>query len=269
MGDAFLYENIAFLMIYIMLVLIIFFGIRFIIQGKRADNNTAQRDFFIGLGLFIISVAIGEGIYLSDLVYRAYTGSRIFLPLGDNTSGPSWQTTIGYELASLIDRDYYIVIFVILLISLSFLMMPLEKFMLRRDKPIITYLNRIFIPSPVIIRFLEVNFYNIFGIKVIQNSIPYFIFSLLWIIIILIIAISIIILLGLYLKMGIKAPKGSSLKKKSLLIIAGIFLWMITIFITSTIFREISSGNWIYIPIIPLFLLVSFILLTSGFKREY
>ena len=269
MEDAFLYENIAFLTVYIMLSLIIFFGIRFIYQGKKADTSTAQGDFFIGLGLFIISVAIGEGIYLSDLVYRAYTGSRIFLPLGGDTSGPSWQSIVGYELASLMDRDYYIVIFVVLLISLSFLMMPLEKFMLRRDKPVITYLNRISIPIPIIVRILEVSLNDLFGIKVVQNSVPYYIFSLVWIIIILIIAISIIILLGLYLKMGIKAPKGSSLKKKSIMIITGILLWMITIFITATIFREISSGNWIFIPVIPVFLVVSLILLSNGFKREY
>ena len=269
MDEIFFYENVGYISVYCLLAIIISFGIKFIVDGRKFEKGFAQREFFIGLGLFIISVAIGEGIYLSDLVYRTYTGSRFFLPLASEGSEPSWQSILKYDFTSLIDRDYYLVVLTALLLSLSFLMMPLEKYMLKRNRPVITYLNRILVPLPIILRVLEVILYPFFGIKVLEDSIPYYIFTGCWIFILLVMAISILLLLGLYLRMGIKAPSGSSLKRKSFYIIIGILIWIVTIFYTANIFREISSGNWYFIPIIPSLLTISLLLLMNGFKREY
>ncbi|MGV9205679.1 MAG: hypothetical protein ACOC44_16850 [Promethearchaeia archaeon] len=269
MEEIIFYENLGYLSVYALLLIIIGFGIKIIRDGRKFEKGFAQREFFIGLGLFIISVAVGEGIYLSDLVYRTYTGSRLFLPLTSTGSEASWQSIVAYELMSLINRDYYLVVLTVLLLSLSFLMMPLEKFMLKRNTPVITYLNRVLVPFPLILRILEVNMHNFFGIKVLEDSVPYYIFTGCWIFIIAVMAISILLLIGLYLRMGLKAPSGSSLKKKSFFIIIGIIIWIATIFMTANIFREISSGNWYFIPIIPTLLAVSIILLMNGFKREY
>ncbi|MHA1275506.1 MAG: hypothetical protein ACTSQS_19080 [Promethearchaeota archaeon] len=172
-------------------------------------------------------------------------------------------------MASIIDRDYYIVIFTVLLLSLSFLMKPLELFMLKREKPLFTYLNRILIPFPVLIRTSEVILYPIIGIKVVENSMVYYLFTALWGLVIIVMAISICLLIALYLKMAVTAPKGSTLKKQSLSVILGILCWIITIFLTADVFRQISKGNWFYIPLIPALLLIAYSLLSYGFKREY
>lgn len=269
MDDIFFYENIGYLSVYVMLGLISIFGIKFILNGYKLEKNNAQREFFIGFGFFIISVALGEGIYLLDLVFRTYTESRLFLPLSSEGSEYSWQSIVGYPLASLIDRDYYIVVFTFILISLSFLMRPLEKFMLRRKRKIFTILNQILIPAPLLIRILEVNLYSITGIKVIEGSIPYYIFTGFWLFTFGVIVISVSVLIGIYLKMGITAPKGSILKRKSLMIVLGIVIWLITIFSTANLFRQISSGDWYIIPVIPSLLLLTLLLLSYGFKREY
>ncbi|MFO8020471.1 MAG: hypothetical protein R6U96_17750 [Promethearchaeia archaeon] len=269
MDEILFYENMGYLSVYTMLLIIIGFGVKFIIDGRKFEEGFAQREYFIGLGLFIISVAIGEGIYLSDLVYRTYMGTRLFLPLTSSEGQVSWQNLLGYKLVSLINRDYYLVVITILLLSLSFLMKPLEKFMLKRNTPVMTYLNRVLVPFPLILRILEVNLHSLFGIKVVEGSIPYYVFTGCWIFILLVMGISILLLLGLYLKMGIQAPSGSSLKKKSFFIIIGILIWIATIFMTANIFREIQSGNWYFIPIIPTLLAISVTLLMNGFKREY
>jgi len=266
-SEAEFFEFIAFISVYVMLGLFIFFGFKFIHDSRGFEKGTAQRAYFAGLGLFIISICLGQGIYLTDLAYRAYMDQRIFLTLSQK--GFNWRSIVGYELESLMDRDYYIVTFTALIISLSFLMKPLEKFMLRRETPIITYINRIFIPIPVIIRVLEVNFYAWFGIKVVSGSIIYYILSGLWIAVIGVMVISVAILIGLYFKMGVSAPKGSAIKRKSFLIIIGYLLWLITIFLTATIFREIEGGDWYFFPVIPILLLLSLKCISSGFKREF
>ncbi|MGQ4875330.1 MAG: hypothetical protein ACP6IY_14795 [Promethearchaeia archaeon] len=267
--DSFFYENVGFICIYSVLLFIIYLGLKFLKDGRKAEKGTPIRSFFIGLGLFIVSVAIGEGIYLLDLVFRSHTGKRLFLTLAPVDKSPNWQDIVGYKLASIINRDYYIVIFTVLLLSLSFLMKPLELFMLKREKPLFTYLNRILIPFPILIRTFEVLLYSIIGIKVVESSIPYYIFTALWGLVIIIMTISICLLIALYLKMAITAPKGSTLKKQSLSVILGILCWIITIFLTADVFRQISKGNWFYIPLIPALLLIAYSLLSYGFKREY
>ncbi|MHA1343108.1 MAG: hypothetical protein ACTSQG_03925 [Promethearchaeota archaeon] len=265
MEEGFFYQNVAFIAIYIMLGLYFYFGLKFIKDSRDFDKGSAQRAYFVGLGFFIISVAFGEGIYLSDLVFRLYTGERLFYELA------MWQRIVGYELKSFIDRDYYIVAFTFILLSLSFLMKPLEQFMLRREKPIMTYLNRILIPFPIIIRFMEVNIGHWFGneLNVVEGSLPYYIFMGLWILVIGVIALSIILLVGLYLKMGISSPKGSNIRKKSFLIIIGIIFWIVAVFLTATVFREIAAEKWYFVPIIPLLLILSLGCMMSGFKREF
>ena len=268
MDEIFFWESVGFICIYVMLALYIFFGLKFISDSRKHEKGSAQRAFFIGLGLFIISVAIGEGVYLSDLVSRFYTGGmnsgvRIFYRV------KMWEVIAGYNIASIIDYDYYIIIFMSLLMSQSFLMKPLEKFMIRRDRPIVTYLNRILIPLPLLIRVLEVNLESWTGISLVEGSLFYYIFTGLWILVILVMAISIMMLMGLYLKMGIKSPKGSNLRRKSFLIIVGILFWVIGVLLTSTIFRDIERGDWYLFPIVPLLLVVPLKCMTFGFKREY
>lgn len=267
--EGFFWGNVGYISVYIMLGLCIYFGIKFIHDSRQFEKGSSQREYFIGLGLFIISIAIGEGTYLTDLYLRILTGgmnegTRIFFTI------EMWQELIGYNLESVIAYDYYVAITITLLLSLSFLMNPLEKFMLRREKRILTHLTRILTPFPFIIRVFEVNLASWFGpnFQVVDGSVPFYVFMALWFVIIGIIAISISFFIYLYLKMGIKAPTGSSLKKKSILIILGFFLWIIAVLLTSSIFREVEDGSWYLFPIVPVLLVLALSCMVSGFKRE-
>ena len=268
--DLFLWKNVFYISVFAMLGLFIFFGLKFILDSRGFEKGSAQKGYYLGLGLFILSVAIGEGFYLLDLVFRTHFGNRIFYQVepGQLVSF-NWPDVVGYPITSLMNRDYYIAIFLILLISLSFLMKPLEKFMLRREKPIVTYLNRILIPTPLLIRVFELNLNNWFGIQVLDGSITCYIFTVLWIFVIGVIVVSILMLLGLYLKMGIKSPKGSNLRKKSFMIILGILFWLMAVFLTNTIHDQIDGGDWYYFPVVPLFLVLSISSMMYGFKREF
>ena len=250
-----------------MLIIYIIFGFKFIRDSREFEKGKAQRAFFVGLGLFIISVAFGEGVYAVDLVSRTYTGERLFLGRGE------WAKIVAYEIEmwNLVDKDYYIVVYTFILIALSFLMKPLERFMLRREKPVMTYLNRILIPFPFLIRFFEVNIANWFGsdFQVVKGSIYYYIFTGLWMFVLGVVFLSIFILVGLYIKMGLQSPKGSNLRKKCFLIILGISFWIGAVFFTATAFREIEGGNLYYIPVIPLLLILSLSCMMYGFKREF
>jgi len=227
MEDTFFWVNVFYISIFAMLGLFVFFAIKFIFDSRGFDKGSAQKGYYLGLGLFILSVAIGESFYLLDLVFRTNFGNRIFYQVEPGQSVSfNWPDVVGYPITSLMNRDYYIAIFLILLISLSFLMKPLEKFMLRRETPVVTYLNRILIPAPILIRVFELNLNNWFGTQVLEGSVPYYIFTVLWIFVIGVIIVSILMLLGLYLKMGIKSPKGSNLRKKSFMIILGILFWL-------------------------------------------
>ena len=265
-------KNAFYISILVMLGLYVVLGIKFIKDSRKSEKGSAARGYYVGLGLFIISVAFGEGFYLMDLIFRTHFGGRIFLTIDSNidalTSIEVWQYYMGVRIDSIINRDYYLAIFLILLISLSFLMKPLEVFMLRRDRPIITYIDRILIPIPLVIRLFELNFNNWFGVPVLEGSIPFYIFSGLWIFVILMLGLSIMVLFGLYLKMGRESPKGSSLRRKSLFIIIGIVLWISAVFLTNTV-HDMLKDDWYAFPIVTLLLIFSLTLMNSGFKREF
>jgi len=270
MEDTFFWVNVFYISIFAMLGLFVFFAIKFIFDSRGFDKGSAQKGYYLGLGLFILSVAIGESFYLLDLVFRTNFGNRIFYQVEPGQSVSfNWPDVVGYPITSLMNRDYYIAIFLILLISLSFLMKPLEKFMLRRETPVVTYLNRILIPAPILIRVFELNLNNWFGTQVLEGSVPYYIFTVLWIFVIGVIIVSILMLLGLYLKMGIKSPKGSNLRKKSFMIILGILFWLMAVFLTNTIHDQIDGGDWYYFPVVPLLLVLSLSSMMYGFKREF
>ena len=106
--------------IIVMLFLYIIFGIKFIRDSRRFEKGSAARGYYVGLGLFIITVAFGEGFYLTDLLFRTYFDGRLFLTIDPKGIGSvdDWQYYAGVEIASLINRDYYFAIFLVLMISL-------------------------------------------------------------------------------------------------------------------------------------------------------
>jgi hypothetical protein len=242
------------------LSLYVIFGIRFLRDSRRFEKGAEQREYYLGLGLFIISVAIGEWVYQLDLIYRTFYGLRVFLTLDPGGIGKlqDWQYYAGVEINSLMNRDYYLIIFWMLIISLSFLMKPLEKFILEREKPIITRFIRILIPLPFLLRLFELNFYNWFGIQVVTTSIPYYIITGLWIFIIFILIFCIISLIGIQYKMGFQSPEKQPLSRKKILVLIVFFIGVIPLYFIEPV---------IALAVTLMFLLIVFILyIRKGLK---
>jgi len=269
----------TFILISIMLSLYLYFGFDFISKSRKS-KNPAQKSYYKGLGIFIVSVAISESIYLIDYIYRVLYGRRIFHTIAD------YETLLGIHIHTLFTGDYFVLIFMLLAFGLIFLASPLEKYLLGRKRKPLTFTSGLVIPLPLIARFLELNLYNWTRIEVIQGTRNYIITSLLWLVNVGVIFIAILILFSLYLKMGAAAPEGSKLRKKSKQIVFGLIFWIFGILLTSRILKAIwdngldwlnliqtmpEIGRLYYILplVIPGLLLISLSLLISGFKKEY
>ncbi|MHA1733154.1 MAG: hypothetical protein ACTSU5_14500 [Promethearchaeota archaeon] len=243
-------------------LIFVFFGVNFLVQGLREKENLAQRSYQVGLGLFIISVAICESSYVFDLATRFFFNQRVF------------RTDADYPFASLINRDYYLLIFTTLLVSAPFLLYPIEKHMLKR-RPTLTIVSAAMSPTPLIVRFAEGLVAQSTPIE--SGSLPYAAFAIVWGFIILVIALGVLIVIVLYMKMGAAAPPGSKLKRKCIEVVVGFLAWVGAIFSTSSAYTAINpaSGapftmvNWFYVFLVPGMLFLALILLVSGFRRDY
>jgi hypothetical protein len=270
---------IAFILIGIMIGLYIYFGFDFIKKGNKSKIE-AQKSYYRGLGFFIITVASSEAIYFSDFLSRVLYNTRIFNTIED------YATNFGINIDSMFDSDYFVLIFMLLSFGLVFLSAPLEKYLLGRKRKILTYITGFTIPLPLIARLIEIFGYQITGVEVVEGSFYYMITSGIWFINIGVLAISVLILFWLYLKLGLNAPQGSKLRKKSKLIVFGLMIWIFAILFTSTVLKEIwdNGNNWlaivavkgflwqmyyVYPFLIPGLLLMSLALISSGFNREY
>lgn len=251
----FILNLVAWLAIAIILSLLIYKGIGFVIKGQAIKDNKGQRTFFRGIGMFMTSVALGQAVYLLDYVWEQIFGVRIF-------------GRAPYSFATLIDRDYYVLIFTILLFSAAFLIYPLERYMLERKKIILTVITAIAIPIPQILRVTE----YFLGGTLTTGSALYLIFSILWYTVITILIIVVAILFVLYIQVGRKAPTGSPIMKKSIAIIIGFLLWLGSVFVTSPILKQLETVQlefeyFIYPFVIPLLLGISLKLILYGYKE--
>lgn len=270
---------ITFILIGIMIGLYIYFGFNFIFKGNKSKID-AQKSYYRGLGFFIITVASSEAIYFSDFLSRVLYNARIFNTIGD------YSTQFGINIESMFDSDYFVLIFMLLSFGLVFLASPLEKYLLGRKRKILTMAAGITVPLPLIARLIEIFGYSITGVEVVPGSIYYMITSAIWFTTIGVLAIAVLILFSLYLKLGLNAPQGSKLRKKSKQIVFGLMIWIFAILITSTILKELWDGgnDWLAIvavrgfmwPVyymlpffIPSMLLLSLALISSGFNRDY
>lgn len=262
-----------------MIALYIYFGANFFIRGRRSKNE-AQRSYYQGLGFFIITVAISEALYIADYLSRVLYGERIFRTIAD------WEASLGVQTESIFGQDYFIFIFMLLSFGLVFLASPLEKYLLGRKRKPLTVAAAASIPIPIIARFLELQIPVWTGEPIEELSGNYMITSAVWFINLGVIIFTLLILFSLYLKMGVKAPPGSKLRRKSKEIVLGLFIWIFAILMTSTILGEvwdngdewlariaadlvISKAYYVLPFIIPALLLTSLGLVANGFTRRY
>ncbi|MHA1338382.1 MAG: hypothetical protein ACTSRZ_00590 [Promethearchaeota archaeon] len=273
------YIVFAFILISTMIGLYLYFGLNFISRGKKSKID-AQKSYYKGLGTFIITVAVSESIYLVDFMSRVLYGKRIFNEI------QYYESEFGTTIDTLFTGDYFVLIFMLLAFGLIFLASPLEKYLLGRKKKPLTITAAVVIPLPLIARIIEINFYNWTGNAVVEGSVYFLFTSSIWLLNVGVIGVTILILFSLYLKMGMRAPEGSKLRKKSKQIVLGLMIWVLAIGITSPVLKAIwDDGNdwlnliqttpnigrlyFIFPLIIPSLLLLSLALLISGFKREY
>ncbi len=264
------------------------FGLSFIMKGRRSDSE-AQKSYYQGLGFFLLSVSVGQFIYILDLMVEDTTGNRLFMSPGDYD--PAFE--------SLLTADYFIVIFTIILLALAFLMYPVEKYLYARKRSLFTYVVAIFVPAPLVIRYMEIN-HEMFGwniskavVEAENGTFWLTTVTAIWILIIAVGAGGLLYLMKLYIDLGRKSPPGSKLRKKSQTIVWGFIIWLSAIFLTSGIMKEIAKVEsdympWVEVPagsfeffvqqfrgyyllplIVPGLLVISLSLMIFGFSRDY
>ena len=202
---------ITYLAMIAVITLWINFGFSFIGRGLKSENE-AQKTYYKGLGIFILTVALSESSYLFDLFSRDVSERRIFLETQDYPD----------PFNSFIEVDYYTVSFIMVLLGLAVLMNPMEKYLYSRKKQYFTYTIAACIPLPIIIRLIEMNHRRL-GLKLDDTgSFHYQMVSLAWIAMMFIGVLALMYLLKLYIDLGSKSPKGSILRRKSRYIIFGL-----------------------------------------------
>lgn len=278
------------------LVLYIQFGLSFLHKGAKSDA-VWEKTYFRGLGAFFIAVAASQFIYIADLLSRDIYDRRLFL------------TPLAYAepFYSNVDSDYFVWIYTILLISFALLMYPVEKYLYAQKRRPITMAISIGSPVPLILRLVEI-FHKSLGLQIGLDDIEAYrasvgsdhaltqhcyVMDAFWYIILGLIAISALYLLKLYLDLGRKSPPGSQLRKKSRMIVAGLFIWIASILTTPNLMKELSDAKSTYKPgypnepgtidyvisstgmfyaipfISPALLVISLTLLVFGFTRKY
>ncbi len=253
----FIMNIISWIAILTVLAIIIYVGIGFFRKGWRLrEENKGQATFLRGIGIFLIAVPISELFYILDYISRKVFGERIF------GSAP-------YNFATVLDRDYFVLIFFVIFFSAAFLIYPLERYLLEMKRKILTTITTIAIPAPIILRIVE---YSL-DVNLTMSSPLYILFSVFWYGMWALIAVFVLILLILYIQVGKNAPKGSPAMKKSIAIIFALLIWLLAIFGTPTILKELYSFNtefyrFILPFIIPTLLAVSLKLILYGYSSD-
>lgn len=262
-----------------LLVALDFFNAR-----KRFKDNYAQKTYFRGLGMFILCVVICQIIYLIVAVDELLFANPN--PLFKEDQDYDQGLVHIFRSFWFFNEDKFVITFFILFISLPFLTHPLEKYVLARKRIVLTYICIIIAPMILIARFLEINLYNWTGIEVLpadlsssgENTIAYLLFSGFWLLVVFFLFLIIMLLMQLYLAMGLKAPEGSKLRKKSKYICFGLIFYVLAIITTQNASKELLVMNcaepiwhcmtYFFGYSTPIFLFITLILFRKGWGRE-
>lgn len=243
-------SNIFFLVQYIFsftaVGLYFYFGLKNIKRSKKTDNEV-QKSFLRGFGLFTLSAGLSIMLFFIDRVVIFVTGNRLF---------PAYSEDFSY-----FSRDYFWVIFGFLLIGATFLIRPVEKYLLNKPKMVLSKLSLASCVLLPFIRLIETHFGKDVGL-------------VFWCIILFFILINFIILVVSYIKLGSNAPKGSNLKKKSHSMVFALIFWLTGGFLSDSLAKESFDAFGftdvhLLAPLGGILLLISLVLLIYGFQRDY
>lgn len=243
-------SNIFYLIQYILAFsavgLYFYFGIKNIKRSIKTENDV-QKSFLRGFGLFTLSAGLSIMLFFFDRVVIFVTGNRLF---------PAYSQDFSY-----FSRDYFWVIFGFLLIGATFLIRPVEKYLLNKPKMV---LSKLTLASWAILPFM----------RLIETYLGKDIGLIFWCILLFFILINFVILVVSYLKLGSNAPKGSKLKKKSQSMVFGLIFWLSGGFLSDSLAKESFDAFGftdvhLLAPLGGILLLISLGLLIYGFQRDY
>lgn len=252
-------------LLFSVIALWIYFGLQFFLKGVREQENKAQRTYQMGFGVFITLAVALEGLYVISVFLSDYYDINLFRTEGD------------YGIQSIVYEDFFVLTPAVMFASLAFLLYPIEKFMLKKDHPTFSILNLIIIPFPFIVRFIEANIEGWTGMELDGSSIAWFGVTIAWGFLFIIAFLSVFLVMALYARMAKAAPAGSKLKRKAWFVNVGLLLWATGLFSTGESHSRIwywHVPDWSVLGMIwffwtPVLLLISLVLLTSGFSREF
>jgi len=269
-----------FIFIYMALALWAYFGFQFIGKSALDRENPAQKSYFRGFGMFVVVVALLEGLYVLGQITSIFAGFDLFW------TTIRWQDYLRqiygmptFQLNTLWNNDYWILMTTLVIFSLSFLTRPLEKFMLGNQSAPLATACIVLSPMHVIVRIFEINFYGWFGVELTTTALATSIFYILEIAVTVVIVFAFLVVVYLYYKMAMSAPKGSALRRKSWEVEIGLFIWLFALFSTSLHQNFISATYSLYPNILPIawvlpfltgfYMIIALLLMSSGMRRDY
>jgi hypothetical protein len=226
--------------------LLFLFGFRKWKEGRSSENAIAG-SIAKTLGIFFFFASVTLLIFYIDRIYIFFNeGERI---LGSQNPEITW-----------IEYDYMWLSIAMVTVSTAILHYPLEKYLLQKDKyPLTKFIifTCIFLPFA---RWAENQWgmpasYVFLGLPTLGGVLGLFSFFI------------------QYLKLGVTAPAGSELKRKSMQILLGFFLFIIGVGSSTNLSKgvyKIGSQVDLHIlaPLGPIVFLIGILLLYQGYRRE-
>ena len=241
--DRTIYEFVGVMLMYVVVFAHLMMGAIFFRSANRTSKGTNQEFIDRGYGYWFVSIGFGYLMYALDKTWRFYLNERLFTK---------------YEDDRLLNSDYFVAAFFFLFISFIFLSNAIEKYSLGKKRSVLSYLSLAIAVFLVIFRPLEAYFLNP------QNP-PGLISHILSIIVYLAIGIVYLRILGIYFLILQDLPKGTVLRRKTIVSVVGIVLWSAWL---------AGGANWLedeglYGPIMaPLVFFVILAILYWGFSRK-
>ncbi len=269
-----------FIFTYMILALWGYFGFQFIGKARAERENLAQKSYFNGFAIFVIIVAVLEGLFLLDQICSLFGDFDIFW------TTPDWQSFLRikygnptFELNTLWNNDYWSMMLCSLLFGLSFLTRPLERYMLGHKSTPLATACVVLTPAHGIVRVLQINSFEWFGIELKEMGFVTVIFYAVEVIVSVVVVFAFLVVIALYYRMATAAPSGSLLRKKSIQVEVGLWVWLWGLLSTSihqnlveTFFADLANVPP-FAYLLPFttgtYLIIALLLLASGMRREY
>ena len=204
------------------------FGLHLILVGRKKSNEIGKQ-YSIGIGLFFLSVAISAITYSVDLAHRTFIGGRLFPASAEYKE-------MGFEFASLHPESYFLAILLFLLLAFSFLMKPIELYMLNRPKAVMSKMCIGLAPLPVLIRIFELLTLPQ------EGSGLYWVFTGLFAVVWLMVVITALSLLSIYFRMAIKST--GDVRKRGFAVVVAMLVWLASIFTRPTFLKQIAENPY-------------------------